>query len=59
MSQNNIDLLLIKLDEKSLAYDLVNMLKETPKDDWRQVLEQKLTEVYQKKKKEIIDAQDS
>jgi len=57
MPQNNIDLLLNKLDKKSLAYDLVNMLKETPKDDWRQVLEQKLTEVFQKKKKEMIDAQ--
>ena len=55
MSQN-IDLLLDKLNKDSLAYELVNLLKRTPKNIWTQTLEKKLIEVFQERKKEIIDA---
>jgi hypothetical protein len=53
----NINLLLEKLDENSLAHSLVMMLKETLQETWPQVLEQKLTEMLDNKEQEVAHAQ--
>ena len=53
----NIDLLLGKLRSDSLAYSLVKLLKEIPKEDWPWILDEKIRKELGEKKQEISNAQ--
>lgn len=53
----NVDLLLSKLRPDTLAYNLVKLLKETPKENRSRVLGEKLKKELEEKKQEIISGE--